>query len=146
MVWDQTKLRWRESESMDTICPHGKHILQGFKKVHFIFPPVKTERGGEDITSCFREWGGFHPRGWISPPCPYCQIREGGDITPRVEIYEKGGGFHPRGGYHPLVLIWPQSTGGVQFFYEYKYHLTFDHKEFLPRILFATSAPLRKFG
>ena len=31
-----SKLRWRESESMDTICPHGKHILQGFKKVHLI--------------------------------------------------------------------------------------------------------------
>ena len=55
--------------------------------------------------------GDFTPRGWISPPSPYCQIREGGDITPRVEIYAKWGGFHPRGGYHPLVLIWPQSTG-----------------------------------
>ena len=26
------------------------------------------------------------------------------------------------------------------------YHLIFDHKEFLPRILFATSNPLRKLG
>ena len=71
-------------------------------------------RGGGDITSnveIFEEWGGFHPQGWISPPSPYCQIGEGGDITPLVDIYAKWGGFHPRGGYHPLVLIWPQSTG-----------------------------------
>ena len=51
--------------------------------------------------------GGYHPLSWdfwrmggISPPS-YRQIREGGDITPLIEIYEKWGGFHPRGGYHP---------------------------------------------
>ena len=95
-------------------------FCKDLKKFILYFLPLKP-RGGEDITSCveiFREWGGFHPRGWISPPCPYCQIREGGDITPRVEIYEKRGGFHPRGGYHPLVLIWPQSTG------EFKHYLS----------------------
>ena len=31
-------------------------------------------------------------------------------------------------------------------FIDTRYHLTFDHKEFLPRILFATSNPLRKLG
>ena len=79
-------------------------FCKDLKKFILYFLPLKP-RGGEDITSCveiFREWGGFHPRGWISPPCPYCQIREGGDITPRVEIYEKGGDFTPGGDITPL--------------------------------------------
>ena len=81
-------------------------FCKDLKKFILYFLPLKP-RGGEDITSCveiFREWGGFHPRGWISPPCPHCQIREGGDITPRVEIFEKGGDFTPGGDITPLSL------------------------------------------
>ena len=99
--------------------PHTLNIFfcRDLKKVHFIFQTpltVKIEKW----------WGGYHPLGWnllkmggnsppggISPPFPFCQIWEGGDITTFLESYAKWGGFHTWGGYHPLVPIWPQSTG-----------------------------------
>ena len=108
--------KWKYGHNM----PHTLNIFfcRDLKKVHFIFQTpltVKIEKW----------WGGYHPLGWnllkmggnsppggISPPFPFCQIWEGGDITTFLESYAKWGGFHTWGGYHPLVPIWPQSTGG----------------------------------
>jgi len=84
------------ADIVSIFCKDLKKLILYFKH--------KSLKGG-DITTyveIFREWGGFHPRGWISPPCPHCQIREGGDITPRVETYEKGGDFTPGGDITPL--------------------------------------------
>ena len=111
---------WKKVKVWTQYAPHLKHIfLQGFEKGSFyISNPTHCEN---------REvGGGYHPLGWnllkmggnsppggISPPFPFCQIWEGGDITTFLESYAKWGGFHTWGGYHPLVPIWPQSTGGT---------------------------------
>ena len=90
---------------MDTICPHGKHILQGFKKVHFIFPPVKTERGGRispPVLRSFENGGDFTPGGGYHPLVPTVKSEKGGISPPVLRFMKKGGDFTPGGDITPL--------------------------------------------
>ena len=111
---------WKKVKVWTQYAPHLKHIfLQGFEKGPFyISNPTHCENrevvGGisPPWLKSFKNGGEFTPGGDITPLSFLSNLRRG-DITTFLESYAKWGGFHTWGGYHPLVPIWPQSTGAL---------------------------------
>ena len=118
----------RKSESMAQYAPHLKHIFFAgiWKRFILYFKPhsLWKSRSGGGISppwlKSFKNGGEFTPGVDITPLSFLSNLRRGGYHHLFRKLCKRGG-FHTWGGYHPLVPIWPQSTGDQNFHIQNKY-------------------------